>query len=408
MKPIRLFDAFAGVSAIGQSLKELGVPYEVVATSEIDADALISNAVIHIDNFEDEQISYPEDQTMRDYLMSKNVGYDYAKSKSSIPRMNKVKLRLLYKSDLFLNNLGDVSMIDYEAMPDFDLMNLSFACTDISNAGKQKGFINVDGSPTRSGLVIYGLKAIKTKKPKYVMIENVKGLIQKKFLSDFYSIVREIEDMGYKCYYPTKTENDTNPTCLNAKDFGIPQHRERVYVICIRNDIETEFKFPKGFESNIKFKDILEDSIDDKYYLSVAMKRYILDANNVQMGTKWEGRADNDVLNPNIAHTISVRGAGGNQRAGVSNFIIDDYEGEILVKQIKKENYDNIDNLKIRKLSPLECFRLMGFPDYFYTRPNFYGIKDSQLYKLSGNSICVPVLYYIFKSLFKDYMIGDE
>jgi hypothetical protein len=80
---------------------------------------------------------------------------------------------------------------------------------------------------------------------------------------------------------------------------------------------------------------MLEDEVDEKYYLSDKMMNYVLDNNETQKGTKWEGRADNDTLNSEIAHTLSVRGAGGSQRAGVSNFIVDDYDDEIKVKDIK-------------------------------------------------------------------------
>lgn len=134
-----------------------------------------------------------------------------------------------------------------------------------------------------------------------------------------------LQELGYRSYYQV----------LNAKDYGIPQNRERVFTISIRNDIEKEFIFPPKQELKLKLKDLLEDEVDEKYYLSEKMMNYILDNNETQKGTKWEGRADNDTLNSNIAHTLSVRGAGGSQRAGVSNFIIDDYEEEIQVKDIK-------------------------------------------------------------------------
>ena len=99
------------------------------------------------------------------------------------------------------------------------------------------------------------------------MIENVKGLIQKKFINDFHDIVNEIESLDYNCYYPKK--DNGQPTCLNAKDYGIPQNRERIFVICIRKDVDNGgFNFPQGFDNGIRLKDLLEDKVDDKYYLS--------------------------------------------------------------------------------------------------------------------------------------------
>ena len=206
MEEIRVFDVFAGIGALHQSLKELGVPVRVTNLSEIDVDATISYAAGHIDNFKDLKFEYPTDEEMKKWLMDRNIGYSYEKNKSSIPRMKRDKLKLVYKANVLLNNLGDISKINYEEIPDFDLMNFSFSCTDLSNSGKQKGMRNPDGTPTRSGLYIYGIKAIRTKKPKYIMIENVKGLIQKKFIDDFYSIIDELEECGYNCYYPTKED----------------------------------------------------------------------------------------------------------------------------------------------------------------------------------------------------------
>ena len=132
------------------------------------------------------------------------------------------------------------------------------------------------------------------------------------------------------------------------RSYGVPQNRERIYTISIRKDVDkNKFEFPKEEKLILKLKDILEKEVNDKYYLSEKMKDYILDNNDSQKGTKWEGRADNDVLNANVAHALSVRGAGGCQRAGVSNFIIDDMNEEIKVKDLKlkiknatKKGYD--------------------------------------------------------------------
>ena len=134
---------------------------------------------------------------------------------------------------ILTNNLGDIGKLDYSNIPDFDLFNFSFPCQNISVAGKQEGMKKEDGSITNSGLYIYGIEVIKHKKPKYIMIENVKNLIGKKFINDFYKIINQIEDLGYNCYYPTKKDKKGNkkPTCLNAKDFGVPQNRKRVFIM---------------------------------------------------------------------------------------------------------------------------------------------------------------------------------
>lgn len=275
MNEIRLFDAFAGKGALHKALKKLGVPVKVVGLSEIEPDAVIAYAGVHVENFKNMPFSFPEEEEMKKLLMERNIGWDFQKEKSSIPRMKKEKLKMLYKATILTNNLGDISEIDYKNMFNFDLFNLSFCCQDISNAGKQAGLKNEDGTHTRSGLIKFGLDIVKEKKPKFIMIENVKALIQKKFINDFYDIINEITSYGYKCIYPTKEDKKGNktPCCLNAKHFGIPQNRERVFVICIRNDVDIEFEMPTGKDEGIRLKDLLEDNVEEKYYLSEEIQK---------------------------------------------------------------------------------------------------------------------------------------
>ena len=409
MDKIRVFDVFAGIGALHQSLKELGVPTKITNISEIDVDAIISYAGVHIENFINLDFEYPSDEKMREWLIDKNIGWDFKKQKSLIPRLKKYKLNKVYKASMLLNNLGDISKIDYDNMEDFDLFNFSFPCTDISNAGQQKGLKNEDGTPTRSGLVVYGLKAIRSKKPKFIMIENVKGLIQKKFIDDFYDIIKELEDIGYKCYYPTKEDKKKGqvPTCLNAKDYGIPQNRERIYVICVRSDVELNMTFPKGFDNGIRLKDVLEDKVDEKYYLGDVKNFFINNSFTMESngnGFRFEPHVDGKAQ---LSKTITTR-AGARMD---DNFIMDntlhtdkekfkfDSNNEEITKDI------NLYSLNIRKLTPKECWRLMGFRDECFEKARELGVSDSQLYKQAGNSIVVNVLYYIFKELFKDYII---
>lgn len=469
MEEIRIFDIFAGIGALHQSLKELGVPVRVTNLSEVDIDATISYAAGHIDNFKDLEFEYPSVEEMRQWLIDRNIGYSFEKNKSSVPRMKVEKLKLAYKANVLLNNLGDISKIDYDKIEDFDLMNMSFPCTDLSNAGQQRGMRNEDGTPTRSGLYVYSIKAVRAKKPKYVMIENVKALIQKKFIEDFYSVINELEECGYNCYYPTKQDKKGNisPICLNSKDFGIPQNRERIFVIAIRKDIDTQtFEFPIGRDYGIRLKDILEDNIDEKYYLSPEVQSKI---------SNWKAyqRPFENVLGKNsTSPTITARGAGeyhsgmvlvgdgledktnleddrivceqrcdeglrffknnicgalrtidacGDKRIIENGAIRGRYNSEGKIEQqlelrndgvtntlttVEKDNVLIEDNqeIRIRKLTPLECWRLMGFRDEAFYKAQELGISDSQLYKQAGNSIVVNCLYYIFKNLFKEYI----
>ena len=487
IEEVRIFDAFAGIGALHQALKYLGVPTKTTSLSEIDIDATISYAASHIDNFKNMEFEYPSDDEMKKWLMDRNIGYSYEKNKSSVPRMKKEKLRLAYKTNILLNNLGDISKINYEEIPDFDLMNFSFSCTDLSNSGKQRGMKNPDGTPTRSGLYIYGIKAIRIKKPKYVMIENVKGLIQKKFIDDFYSIINELEEIGYNCYYPTKEDKKGNkiPICLNAKHFGLPQNRERIFVVCIRKDVDNgNFKFPQGRDYDIRLKDILENDVEDKYYLSQEIQDKIIDVKKLDKSgyTVCEQRCDEGLrfFKDNICGTIRTKDAGGDKRIIENGAIRGRYNKEGKIEQKlelrddriantlttvekdnviierktnkdffidtkgrcqqfeEKSNYIQWDTsgkgyasqhdrafyedgnmgiittshdgmnvveettrkFRIRRLTPLECWRLMGFPDENFYKAKELGLSDSALYKQAGNSIVDNCLYYIFKNLF--------
>lgn len=510
MEEIRLFDAFAGKGALHKSLKKLGIPIKVVGLSEIEPDAIIAYAGVHIKGFKDLTFDFPSDEKMRELLISRSIGWDFIKQKSSIPRMKKDKLRLLYKATILTNNLGDISKLDYENMFDFDLFNLSFPCTDLSGAGKQKGLKNEDGTHTRSGLIKFGLDVIKAKKPKYIMIENVKALIQKKFINDFYGIINEIESMGYKCFYPTKEDKkgEKQPYCLNAKDYGIPQNRERIFVICVRNDVDIEFEFPKGFDKGIRLKDLLEDNIDNKYYLSdeiqsrfklngkedinhnelnvigssapecrtigqrdmtygingimstlvatdykqpkqIIDNKYFLGKtkdffikNSFDMESKGNGfRFEPHVKeNAEISRCVTTRAGARmddnyiiyNTDSKKSKITFDskneldmigmlDIKGNDQIRRVyskdgvsptlstmqggNRQPKTMIEGLKIRKLTPLECWRLMGFDDEDFYNVKELGLSDSSLYKLAGNSIVVNCLYYIFKEVFKEYIV---
>ena len=380
MEKLKVLELFAGIGACSKALERLNIPHEIVDAVEIDKYAIQSFNAIHGTNFESQDIM----------TWDKNI--------------------------------------------DVDLIMHGSPCQDFSLAGKQAG--GDEGSGTRSSLMYETIRIVEKLKPKYVLWENVKNLLSKKHRHNFDAYLETLEQLGYKNYYQV----------LNAKDYGIPQSRERVFTISIRKDVNKVFTFPQKQELKLKLKDMLEDEVDEKYYLSDKMVNYILDNNDTQKGTKWEGRADNDTLNSNIAHTLSVRGAGGCQRAGVSNFIIDNYEQEIKVKDIKMQTnkticlnskggrngvealqpslkdrvYDSngiatccatsnffmpnyTDGLRIRKLTPREVWRLMGFDDEDFEKASQVN-SNTQLYKQAGNSIVVNVLEAIFKELFREHI----
>lgn len=172
-------------------------------------------------------------------------------------------------------NLGDITKVDESEINDFDLMTWGFPCTDISIAGDQKGFIDEKGEKTRSGMYYEGIRILRTKKPKLSIIENVKNLTSKKFEKEFQTVLNDLYEAGYNTYWKI----------LNAKDFGVPQNRERVFLVSIRKDIDNgKFTFPDGFPLEIRLKDILEKHVDDKFYMkSDKISSFIGNINNLSL-----------------------------------------------------------------------------------------------------------------------------
>jgi len=144
-----------------------------------------------------------------------------------------------------------------------DLIMHGSPCQDFSLAGKQQG--GDEGSGTRSSLMYETIRIVEKLKPKYVIWENVKNLISKKHRHNFDAYLKTIEKLGYSNYYQV----------LNSKDYGIPQNRERVFIISIRNDLNQTFEFPQKQELKLRLKDMLEDEVDEKYYLTDSMINYL-------------------------------------------------------------------------------------------------------------------------------------
>ena len=203
---LKLFSLFSGIGAFEKALERLKIEYELVGFSEIDKFAIKSYCAIH------------------------NVSED--------------------------KNFGDITKIDVSELPEFDILTWGFPCQDISIAGKMKG---IKEGETRSGLYYEGYRILKEKRPKYSIIENVKNLTSKRFKTQFDCILRDLADLGYTNYWQV----------LNSKDYGIPQNRERVFIISIRNDLDaSNFCFPPKVPLLWKLKDFLEDEVDEKYYLT--------------------------------------------------------------------------------------------------------------------------------------------
>ena len=183
-------------------------------------------------------------------------------------------------------NLGDMTKIDWTKVPDFDLLFYSTPCQSISQAGLQHGF--TEGSGTRSSIIWHVRDAVAIKKPKWLMLENVKAMVSSKFLPMFNLWQTELSKMGYANFAKV----------LNAKDYGVPQNRERIFLVSIRADEgeEPQYYFPKPFKLEKTLKDVLETNVDKKYYLSQKMIDFVL--------AEIPGFNDRPQLTPPIAHTL--------------------------------------------------------------------------------------------------------
>ena len=434
-------------------------------------------------------------------------------------------------------NLGDITKIDEHNISPFNMICGGSPCQDFSVAGKQKGSVwtckycgheynpltvhwsERDKCPecgsnniekTRSSLLVEYLRVIRANKPNFGMYENVKNIVGKQFKETTFKLFTdELKEYGYNVYWKV----------LNAKDYGIPQNRERVYLIFIKKELDNgKFKYPEAFDNGIRLKDILEDEVDEKFYISTdKVKRFLTNMNTENAllydscQVKREGKAreydnfcptltardykDPRLVNDNVVRQIgnivntgswdnpqrgriyssngcspalntcgggglepkivqvgninpSGKGMNGNvfdenglaptltTNKGEGNKIaishsewknemykkfIEDSDGEVsgvytnqsqsfgyrppmkgLSKTLRASANDTdiVNGIKIRKLTPKECFRLMGFSDDNFKAAESM-VSNSQLYKQAGNSIVVDVLYYIFVELYK-------
>lgn len=230
--PLRVFTAFSGYDSQCMALDRLGILYELVGWSEIDKYAIQAHNAV-----------YPQ----------------YAD-----------------------RNYGDISKIDWESVPDFDLFTYSFPCTDISNAGVQKGL--EEGSGTRSSLLWECKKTIEIKRPKYLLMENVKALVSQKFLPYYKKWEQYLAGLGYDNYCKV----------MNAKDYGVPQNRERIFIVSILDNDKT-FHFPEPVPLEKRLKDVLEDKVDEKYYLSdKAVEGFLKNNENLESKVGDDEGSDTD------------------------------------------------------------------------------------------------------------------
>jgi len=232
------------------------------------------------------------------YLKDKHSEFDFDLVAWSEIEDSAIKAHNLLFPEYDGRNLGDMSKIEWEGVEDFDLLTYSTPCQSVSTAGKRNGI--AEGSGTRSSLLWYTRNAIIAKKPKYLLMENVKGLVSEKFRPYFFAWLKELESYGYDNFYKV----------LNAKDYGIPQNRERIFVISIRRDGEENihYHFPKPQKLELKVEDVIQESADEKYYLkSEYIKKFVEQINVDTLIEKAKNRISLPKTADGCSPTITTR-----------------------------------------------------------------------------------------------------
>ena len=395
MLKVRVFESFAGIGAQTEAmknlmsnelLKQLGfikekVKFVNVGTSEWFIDAIISYDALHHGS----QVTFPKYEKLSKKVMLKFLlKYTLSKdsknpcSKQEIIKFSFEKIRQIYIALKRNKNFGSIVDIRAKNLPKIDIFTYSFPCTDLSTIGNQAGL----EIGTRSGLlweierILYGLKLL-NRLPKFLIMENVKALFSKKHITGWNKFATFLESLGYK--------NTT--MVLNAKNFGIPQNRQRAFCISELNGTDEIKVESKGSHTNIHdFLDLNNDSLIEEY-------KEVL-PNNTISRISWINESKH--LN-NMTHcmTITTR----QDRKPNAGILFCDVNGKL----IDNQNDWNIngDKAPYRFLTPREQLQLMGFKSNSYDVLKNIGMSKTKIQLMAGNSIVVPKLEAIFTSILK-------
>ena len=282
-----------------------------------------------------------------------------------------------FKDNFYIS--GDITKINEKDIPNFDICLAGFPCQAFSIAGKKQGFNDDYYGNYRGTLFKEVVRICNYHKPKIIFCENVKGLVIHDKGRTFKIICDAFQNIGYKIHYKI----------LNSKDFGLAQNRERIYIVCFRNDIDdSNFQFPQPTNEKVSLKNILENApISSKYYLS---ETYVKTLKEHKKRHQEAGNGFGYIIR-NLDGIAGALVCGGMGRE--KNLIIDNREhSKIPVTRIMGE----INNENIRKLTPREWARLQGFSDN-YILP----VSDTHLYKQLGNTVSINVIKHIANEIRK-------
>lgn len=324
---LKFISLFSGVGSPEMALRDLGIQYKLNGYSEIDERAINSYCAIH-----------SEDK---------------------------------------INNLDDITKIDIESLAtDIDLIVGGSPCQDFSVSGYKMGAD--EGSGTRSSLMWNQIEIVKHCKPKYVLWENVKGVLQKNQIHNYEKYLKRMDDIGYNNY----------SKIINAMNFGVAQDRDRMFVISIRKDIDDgKFAFPKEYDYKVTLRQVLEKDVDDRFYVKKILsprrtKKYIQYDNS---GKGYNSQAARLYYLDGQMCTLPKCNGGD--------------KTQVLLDE---------ENMIGRRITPWEAWKLMGFSKEDYLKAEASGQSMGSLYAQAGNSIALPVLKEIFKILLKDYISSNE
>lgn len=339
MEKLRVFTLCSGYDSQCLALKKAGIDFELVGWSEIDKNAIKAHNAL-----------FPE----------------YAD-----------------------RNYGDMSKIDWTKVPDFELLTYSTPCTDISQAGARKGLEK--GSGTRSSLLWYTEEAIRVKRPKHLLMENVATILGQKYKPSLIKWLDILTDYGYFTAY----------SVLDSQNFGIPQHRKWFFAVSALSDGSNltckSMKFPSYYyEEEHPLREFLTDDADESLYVT----------GDSILGPHCKGRAPimnaDGVSYVDWGHNfVSRKKSNDTYDNGAYNRVwkLSSYCGTINCAKVQEVL---LENGRVRDLSVKESFALMGVDKRDIDTLMNCGLPKSALYKLAGNSIVVPVLVKIFKEMLRD------
>ena len=399
----------SGYGSQALALKYLGVPFEHWKICEWAVKSIQAYKDIHFtnDNEDYSMLNNLYYEKLIDILYNYGISQNYNEPMTleQIKRLGENQVRKIFNNIVATHNLVNIQKVkgyslEIEDTDKYDyILTYSFPCQDLSLAGKGKG---MSDTSTRSGMlweverILQECKDLGTL-PEILLMENVSQIHSVDNLDDFNKWKLRLEELGYQNYFQD----------LIATDYGIPQTRNRCFMISILGDYS--YTFPRPIPLKLKLKDMIEDNVDEKYYLSDKMKQYIFSEDD-----KYKVNKNSLKLNRDIACSKTTRE--GWTRANTSDYITDEVintydeynhkiNGNETIGTIQAmypvPNHGHrliINNLRIRKLTPRECGRLMGVKDEDITNL-LKNQSDSSAYHLFGDSIVVNVIEAIIKQM---------